>query len=179
MKVECLPANLHNSPDRIPELVRAKIRSARGRFGRVMVLYADCGTGGALDKVVAEEGCERMPGAHCYEAFTGSAAFHELIADSPGCFFLTDFLARSFKRLVFQGLGLDRYPKLRKKYFGKYTKVVYLSQRDDPELLKRAQEAADSIGLPLERRFTGYGEYEAFLARAVGGGEDAPCTPSA
>lgn len=164
MTVECLPAGLHNAPKQIPEAVRAKIRKSRPHYARILVLYADCGTGGALDRVLAEEGVDRVGGAHCYEVFTGSEQFHQLIAQSPGCFFLTDFLARSFRRLVYEGLGLDRFPRLRETYFGKYTKVVYLTQKEDQRLLACARDAADSIGLPLELRLTGYGGYETFLA---------------
>ena len=46
MQLACLPAHLHNTPQRIPEAVRAKIRAARRKYERVLVLYGDCGTGG-------------------------------------------------------------------------------------------------------------------------------------
>ncbi|HCV21464.1 MAG TPA: hypothetical protein DF863_08410, partial [Gammaproteobacteria bacterium] len=80
------------------------------------------------------------------------------------CFFVTDFLARHFERLVFRGLGLHNFPQLRDTYFGRYKKLVYLAQSDDDELLSCAQTAATSIGLDLEVRKTGFGEYETFLA---------------
>lgn len=176
--VECLPAHLHNAPERIPEAVRRKIRSGRERYDDVLVLYSDCGTGGGLDRVLYEEGVERIGGAHCYEMFSGSADFRALREAEPGCFFLTDFLARNFERLVYRGLGLDRFPKLREVYFGRYTKVLYLAQSDDPELTAKAQHAADLLGLPLERRYTGPGTYRDFLAaRAECALQDAP-TPS-
>lgn len=163
MDVRCLPAKLHNHPETIPEAVRAMIRQARPDYDDFVVLYTDCGTGGRLDRVLAEEGVERIAGAHCYEVFTGAADFRELTEAEPGCFFVTDFLARHFQRLVYQGLGLDRFPKLRKLYFGRYTKLVYLAQSDDAELTGRARAAADSIGLAFERRFTGPGGYKEYL----------------
>ncbi len=163
MDIQCLPAKLHNDPAAIPDGVRAKIRAARADYDDIVVLYTDCGTGGALDRVLQEEGVTRIAGAHCYEVFAGSANFRQLIAAEPGCFFVTDFLARHFERLVFQGLGLDRFPKLREIYFGRYTKLVYLAQSDDAELTRRARAAADSIGLAFERRFTGPGDYATYL----------------
>jgi len=163
MKIECLPAELHNMPDALPEGVRAKIREGRARGDDVLVLYSDCGTGGAMAKVLEEEGVENIGGAHCYEVFTGSEQFKQLMADEPGSFFVTDFLARHFEKLVFNGLGLDRFPKLRDTYFGHYRKMVYLVQRENPEILVRAEAAAASIGLKLEVRHTGFGGFQQFL----------------
>ena len=167
IRVECLPASLHNDPDQLPERVRGKIRDNKPRYGNILVLYSDCGTGGAMQRVLEEEGVDSIGGAHCYEVFTGSGAFHEMIAKEPGCFFLTDFLARHFEKLVFRGLGLDRFPKLRDTYFGSYTKMVYLAQTDDAGLVSYARAAADSVDLELEIRRTGYGEYESFLTQRL------------
>lgn len=164
IRVECLPAKLHNDPEELPEGVRAKIRANRGRFDNILVLYSDCGTGGRMARMLEEEGVEGIGGAHCYEVFAGPERFREIIGEEPGCFFLTDFLARHFEKLVYRGLGLDRYPRLRDTYFGNYTKVVYLAQSDDAELKARARAAAESIGLEFEIRHTGYGGFAEFLS---------------
>ena len=155
----CLPATLHNRPERIPEAVRSRIRKARadGR-DQVFVAYADCGTGGMLDRVLEEEGVARLEGAHCYEIYAGRAAFASMSDAEPGTFYLTDFLARNFERLVIRGLGLDRHPELLPMYFGNYTRVVFLAQTDDPILTTLARRGARSLGLRFERRFTGHGE---------------------
>jgi len=163
MKVECLPAKLHNHPEALPDGVRAKIREGRARGDEVLVLYSDCGTGGGMARVLEEEGVENIGGSHCYEVFAGSEQFKEMMDDEPGSFFVTDFLARQFEKLVFNGLGLDRFPKLRDTYFGHYRKMVYLVQRESPETLARAEAAAASIGLELEVRHTGYGGFQKFL----------------
>lgn len=164
IRVECLPANMHNDPAKLPEGVRAKIRAGRTRYENILVLYSDCGTGGQMADMLAEEGVEGIGGAHCYEVFAGPQRFHEIIGEEPGCFFVTDFLARHFEKLVYRGLGLDRYPKLRDTYFGNYKKLVYLAQSDDEDLKARAKAAAESIGLDFEVRFTGYGGFEEFLS---------------
>ncbi|MBT6093941.1 MAG: DUF1638 domain-containing protein [Rhodospirillaceae bacterium] len=163
MKVECLPAKLHNHPEALPEGVRAKIRQGRARGDEIVVLYSDCGTGGGMARVLEEEGVENIGGSHCYEVFSGSEQFKDMMEDEPGSFFVTDFLARHFEKLVFKGLGLDRFPKLRDTYFGHYRKLVYLVQRESPETLARAEAAAASIGLELEVRHTGYGGFQKFL----------------
>jgi Protein of unknown function (DUF1638) len=166
MTVQCLPAKLHNTPQQITEAVRAKIRTGRENFERIFVLYGDCGTGGTLDEMLAEEGVERIAGAHCYEFFAGTPAFEELSEEEPRSFYLTDFLARHFERLVIQGLGIDRYPELLPLYFGNYTRLVYLAQFEQPERLAQARAAAARLGLAFEYRFTGYGELATALVQA-------------
>jgi len=163
MKVVCLPARLHNDPGKIPEGVRARIREGRGKFERIFVLFADCGTGGLLDKVLEEEGVERIAGNHCYEVYAGTADFEALVKSEPASFFLTDFLVRHFDRLIIEGMGIDRHPKLLKMYFGKYKRLVYLAQSSDPVLLEKAEAAAGKLGLELDVRATGFGGYETFL----------------
>jgi hypothetical protein len=166
--VALLPALLHNRPERIPDLVRERIRAARGAYDRVFVAYADCGTGGSLDRVLEEEQVERLPGAHCYEVYAGREAFARLQDDEPGTFYLTDFLVRAFEALVVGGLGIDRHPELLPVYFGNYRRLVYLAQTDDARLVTRARVAADRLGLAFELRHTGYGELGAAITRLAG-----------
>lgn len=164
MRVECLPAKLHNDPEALLEGVRAKIASARSLYDRIFVLYSDCGSGGRMARMLEDEGIEGIGGAHCYEVFAGPERFREIIGQEPGCFFLTDFLARHFDKLVYEGLALDRFPRLRDTYFGKYKKLIYLAQSDNEDLKARAREAARKIGLEFELRYTGRGGFEQFLS---------------
>ncbi|MBN9510051.1 MAG: DUF1638 domain-containing protein [Alphaproteobacteria bacterium] len=163
--LHCLPATLHNRPERIAPAVRAALAEAAGRYDRVFVAYADCGTGGALDVVLAETGAERLPGAHCYAFFTGVAAFEQSGEADMRSFFLTDFLARHFETLVWEGLGLERHAALRDAYFGNYERVVYLAQTEDAALTEAARAAAARLGLAFERRFVGYGDLAPAMAR--------------
>ncbi len=168
MDVTCVSASLHNRPQRIPEAVRAKIREHRGAYARVLVLYGDCGTGGELDRVLAEEGgVTRIAGPHCYAFYAGEAVFEALADAEPGTFYLTDFLVRQFETLVIEGLGLDRHPELLPMYFGNYRRLVYLAQTEDPELRRAAQAAAARLGLAYEHRFTGLSGLAAFLRPAA------------
>ena len=166
MELTCLPAKLHNRPEKIPDAVRRKIREGRRTHDRILVLYGDCGTGGRLDEVLAEEGVDRLPGPHCYAFFSGVERFLEQADDDPTCFYVTDYLVRHFETLVIKGLGLDRHPDLLPLYFGNYAKVVYLSQLPDARLERKARAAALRLGLAYEHRPTGYGELAAFLRNA-------------
>ena len=161
--VTCLPAHLHNTPELIPDAVRNKIREMRPRYRDILVLYGDCGTGGLLDKVLEEEGVDRIDGPHCYSFFSGNDLFAARGDDDMTSFFLTDYLARHFDRLVWKGFGLDRHPDLLEMVFGNYEKVVYLAQTEDPALLAMAEAAADQLGLEFEYRFTGYGDLSSFM----------------
>jgi Protein of unknown function (DUF1638) len=167
LDVQCLPADLHNHPRRIPGAVREKIRANRDRYASIFVAYGDCGTGGELDRVLLEESVERIPGAHCYEFFAGSHALAALAVEEPGTFYVTDFLLRHFDRLVIRGLGLDRHPQLIAQYFGNYRRLIYLAQLDAPERLIAARAAADRLGLAFAHRLTGYGELQRSLRKAA------------
>lgn len=158
LTVQCLPAELHNRPEKIPAAVRQKIHANRGLYASMFVAYADCGTGGLLDAVLAEEQVDRIPGAHCYEFFAGSSAFAALADSEPGTFYLTDFLLRHFERLVIHGLGIDSHPELMAQYFGNYHRLVYLAQVATPQRIGAASQAARRLGLTFEYRVTGYGE---------------------
>lgn len=155
VRIQCLPADLHNRPEKIPGRVRELIERYRKEYERIFVAYADCGTGGQLDRILNEFGVERLSGAHCYEFFAGSDVFAALSDEEPGTFYLTDFLVRHFDRLVRQGLGLDRHPELLPVYFGNYRRLVYLAQADLQELEEKAAGHAEFLGLEFAVRRTG------------------------
>lgn len=164
----CLPAIFHVRPEKIvPALEEAVAKARAAGYAHIYIAYADCGTGGALDRFCAREGVERIAGPHCYSFFAGNADFEKDWGDAFGTFFLTDFLARQFDAFVIEPLGLDRHPELRDDYFQHYTKLVYLAQTDDPELLERARRAADRLGLAFEHRFTGYGDLSGAMLDAA------------
>jgi hypothetical protein len=168
VRVQCLPAELHNTPEAIPAAVREKIEAGRGEHEKIFVAYADCGTGGRLDALLRESGVERLPGAHCYEFYAGSAEFAGLHEAEPGTFYLTDFLVRQFEPLVIQALGLDRHPELRDQYFRNYRRLVYLAQSESPDLEARARECARRLGLEYGYRYTGLEHFGRALAPAGG-----------
>lgn len=153
-----LSAELHNRPREIPAAVDEHLSAVAADYDEVLVGYGDCGTGGLLDPVLARHGATRLPGAHCYEFMAGSATFTALHDAEPGTFYLTDYLLRQFDRLVWRGLGLDRHPQLLDDYFGNYTRLCWLAQFPTDDLHARAVEAADRLGLRLERHDVGTGE---------------------
>jgi hypothetical protein len=163
--IQCLPAKWHNTPQFIVPAIREKLRAEKQRYQKIYVLYGDCGTGGQLDTLLAEEGVERIDGPHCYAFFSGISEFVKHDAQDMRSFFLTDYLARQFDKLIWEGLGLDRHPELLPDYFQHYEKVVYLAQLKDVELERKAEAAARKLGLGYEYRFTGYGDLARELER--------------
>lgn len=165
LDVTCLPAKLHHTPERIPEAVRQKIRQAGDRYEKIYVLYGDCGTGGLLDEVLAEEGnVERIGGPHCFSFFMGNDVFAQAADDDISTFFLTDYFCRHFEKFVWEALGLDRRADMVDFVFGNYRKLVFMPQVEDEQLERKAKDIAARLGLTYEYRFAGYGDLERFMA---------------
>ncbi|WP_299350549.1 DUF1638 domain-containing protein [uncultured Shimia sp.] len=164
MDLTCLPAKLHLYPEKIPEAVREAVHKHRADYDDIFVAYADCGTGGLLQVACDELGVEMVEGPHCYSFFEGNDTFAKTSEDEFDAFYLTDFLTRQFDAFVWKPMGLDRHPELRDMYFGNYTKLVYQSQTDDPELMAKARECAERLGLAFEHRHTGYGDLKTVLS---------------
>ena len=163
LDIKCLDAALHNRPERIADRLESVLAQHHGEYTNILIAYADCGTGGAVDRVARQFNAQRLPGAHCYEFYATSPVFEALAEAEPGTFYLTDFLVRHFDRLVIEEMKLDEHPELEEMLFGRYRKVVYLAQIDSSELLHQAERAATRLKLPLEVVSTGYG----LLAKAV------------
>jgi hypothetical protein len=156
VEVTYLPANLHNRPEKIVPEIEPLLVEAEAAGRSVFIAYADCGTGGTLDALLDRHpGVNRLPGAHCYEFFSGAEQFAALHAEELGTLFLTDFLAKHFDALLWQGLGLDRHPQLRDLYFGNYRRVVLISQSTNSDVVAQARAAAERLGLEFEHRHVG------------------------
>jgi len=167
LDLQCLPAKLHLWPDKITLAVAAAVAEARGRYEKIFVVYADCGTGGQLFEKCKELGVEMVAGPHCYSFFEGNERFAAHADTEFTAFYLTDFLVRQFDAFVWKPMGLDRHPELRDMYFGNYTKLVYQAQINDPALDAKAEDCARRLGLAYERRFTGYGDLAVTLDRVA------------
>ena len=157
LQLRYLPAKLHNEPHNIPQNIRKNLINAQNKFSQIFIGYADCGTGGKLDNLLEEFGVQRLPGAHCYEFFSSNQTFSKMLEEEPGSFFMTDFLVKSFEKLIWQGLKINSHPELLNIYFRHYKRLVYLAQTESPALQTQAQEIAQRLGLNYLHRYTGYG----------------------
>ncbi len=166
--VQCLPAQWHNTPEQITPAVEQKIQQYKNDYDHLFVAYADCGTGGLLDKMLGHYGIERLPGDHCYSFFAGKDVFDAMSEAHLGTFYLTDYLVDNFQRLVMDGLGMTKHPQLRDQYFAHYTRLMYLRQNaKSPKCTNRMQKAkaaADALGLELYVQDTGLSHFENSLS---------------
>jgi len=165
--IQCLSAELHNTPKLIPIKVKEKLDLMADDFDKVYLAYADCGTGGLLDSLLKDYNIERLPGAHCYEFFAGKNPFLSLTEEELGTFYLTDFLVKHFNRLVVEGLGMDRYPQLKNEYFKNYKKLTYLAQTDSKELKNKAKQYADFLNLEYNYYYTGLNQFKVAIEKGI------------
>ena len=169
----CLPAKLHLYPEQIVDAVEGAVAKHRMTYDTIHVVYADCGTGGMLERKCAELGVEMIAGPHCYSFFEGNETFARHTDEGEiTAFYLTDFLVKQFDAFVWRPMGLDKHPELRDMVFGNYTKLVYQAQITDADLLAKAKDCADRMGLAFEHRHTGYGDLERAMLQWGGGARD-------
>jgi hypothetical protein len=167
--VDYLPAPLHNRPERIVPAIENYLATIP--VDRPVFLgYADCGTGGMLDRFIESTNRQitRLPGAHCYEFLAGSERFAALHEEELGTLYLTDFLARHFNALIWQGFGIEKHPELRDMYFGNYRRVVLLSQSGGPTVVAAAKEAASKLELDFVHHPTGLEPFAQPIRVAIG-----------
>lgn len=163
LHLKCIDAKLHMRPALIAPRLKDMIEKYRDNYSEIFVAYADCGSVGAIDKVLDEAGVERLPGVHCYQFFAGTERFAQMSDEEPGTFYLTDFLARHFDQFVTRPLKFEEHPELRKAYFGNYKKLTLISQKQDDDLIEQARQAAEKLELEFEHVHVGYGELETGL----------------
>tara|TARA_B110000091_G_C13810978_1_gene475033 strand:+ start:2847 stop:3482 length:636 start_codon:yes stop_codon:yes gene_type:complete len=165
MALTCLPAKYHLYPEKITSAVEDAVLKYSNDYDEIFIAYADCGTGGLLANKCKDLGVKMIAGPHCYSFFEGNNKFANLSENEITAFYLTDFLVKQFDSFVWKPMGLDKHPELLDMYFGNYTKLVYQAQINDPKLDTKAIEISERMGLPLERRYTGYGDLETALLK--------------
>ena len=167
VSLQCLNADLHNTPKRLPTKIKETIESNLKEYSKIFLAYADCGTGGLIDSMLKNYGIERLEGAHCYEFYAGSRLFKDLSDREIGTFYLTDFLVKNFKRLIIDGLGISKHPSLKDEYFKNYKNIVYLAQKHDNDLELKAKDCANYLNLEYSVQYTGLGNFEDQLNKAM------------
>ena len=167
VNLQCLNADLHNTPKRLPTKIKETIESNLKEYSKIFLAYADCGTGGLIDSMLKNYGIERLEGAHCYEFYAGSRLFKDLSDREIGTFYLTDFLVKNFKRLIIDGLGISKHPSLKDEYFKNYKNIVYLAQKHDNDLELKAKDCANYLNLEYSVHYTGLDNFEDQLNKAM------------
>ena len=89
---------------------------------------------------------QRVPGAHCYEMLLGSGRYENIINETPGTYFSERELILNFAEYCSDPLELHD-KEMRRLYFKRYERLMYVRQPSDPDLLSRASELADFLHL--------------------------------
>lgn len=162
--LQCIPAILHNHPEKIAPLLKQKIEENKPNYDKIIVGFGDCGSGGKIQNVCKTHGVEYIDSPHCYAFLYSNEKFDKLASKNLGTFYLTDYLARHFNSLIKVGM-LRNNDKLKQMFFQNYTDLVYLSQTDDKKIEQHAIDAAEYLGLKYSRVHTGYGELQNFIIK--------------
>jgi uncharacterized protein DUF1638 len=163
--VHGISSNLHMTPGDIAPAVEAKLEDLLPHYDRVIVVYGDCGTGGALDEVLRRHPTVRPAGAHCFQWYAGD--LFRRFQEDVGIYFLTDWLVSNWERAVVRALGVDRHPELRETYFGNIERILFVRQHADPEREAKALRIAEWMGKPIEMHDLGIAPLEELLAPLV------------
>lgn len=146
VQVTYLPSNLHLRPQQLKERVAQEIRAARERGERVIVLYGNCFPD--IEEFCQEQGAAKVPGHYCYEMLLGTERFQELIEEMAGTYFAERDLVLNFQEYCVRPLELED-DDMRKYCFDNYRRMLLVMQPADHDIVPKASEIAEFLGLPL------------------------------
>jgi hypothetical protein len=153
LEVTFLPSNLHVWPHMLKRSLSREVKKAQKNHERVICLYGECFPD--IDEFCEHRGAIRIPGVYCYEMLLGREQFHRIMDETAGTYFLERELIVNFKEYCTEPLELyDR--EIRESYFRHYSRVVYVRQPSDPDLLSEAKRLAQFLDLSLEVRDADY-----------------------
>ncbi len=144
-RVVYVPAILHLRPNLLREKLENVLEEECHGDNDIFVVYGKCFIG--IDELCERKGARLVQGEHCFQMFLGEE-YCRIIKEEPGTYFLTTHLAENFDELCIAGLGLDRYPKLKKLMFGHYKKAVFIDTRSEG-ITQSVKNAASYLDLPL------------------------------
>ena len=91
----------------------------------------------------------KVPVVSCYEMFLGRQRFKQLLEEVTGTYFLEEGLISNFEDYCMKPLELQD-EEMRRQCFQHYKRLLYVRQPSDPDLLSKASELAQFLGLSLE-----------------------------
>jgi len=147
IRLTYLPPNLHLRPQELGKYLRRELAAAGRRHERIICLYGDCFPG--ISDYCQRHGASRVPGPYCWEMFLGSERFTSLLEENAGTYFVGKELILNFKAYCIEPLELYD-EEMREQFFKHYSRLVYVRQPSDPDLMSEASEIAEFLGLSLE-----------------------------
>ena len=147
LRITYLPGGLHLKPPKLRECLLREFRKAQRRGDQTICLYGDCFPG--IEDFCKQYGIMKVPGFSCHEMLLGSERFKKLIDEVTGTYFIEEGLITNFEHYCMEPLELED-EEMRRQCFQHYKRLLYVRQPSDPDLLSKANELAQFLGLSLE-----------------------------
>jgi len=164
LRVTYLPSNLHLYPQQLSTRLMKNISLAQRIREDTICLYGDCFP--CIDKVCRRHGVKKAVGVHCYEMLLGPNTFQRIMDETAGTYFVERDLIVNFNQFCVEPLELHD-EEMRKCCFEHYRKLLYIRQPSDPDLISKASEEADFLGLSLEIVDADYSHIEQVLTDLI------------
>lgn len=164
MLITYLPSNLHLRPQGLKERLEEEIGYAREKGERVVVLYGECFPD--MEEFCREEGVAKVPGSYCYEMLLGREQFKKLIEEIAGTYFAERDLVLNFQEYCVKPLELHD-EDMRRYCFDNYTRLLFVQQPEDHDMVPKASEIAEFLGLSLDTSEADYSYLDRRLAELL------------
>jgi hypothetical protein len=166
MRLTYLPARLHLRPAELKKRLQREVSRAQAKGERIICLYGDCFPD--MDGFCKRHSIIKVPGSYCYEMLLGSERFKQLIDETTGTYFLEEELIINFDDFCMGPLEL-KDEEMRRQCFENYKKLLYIRQPSDNDLMPKANELAQLLGLSLEIQDADYSHIENTLTESLKG----------
>lgn len=164
IRLTYLPPNLHLKLQELGKYLRREIIAAERRNERIICLYGDCFPG--ISEYCQRHGASRVAGPYCWEMLLGSERFNRLLDEDAGTYFLEKELIYNFTEYCIDPLELYD-EEIREQCFKHYHRLLYVRQPSDPDLIAKASEIAEFLGLSLEVQDADYSHLEERISRLL------------
>ena len=164
LRLTYLPSSLHLRPKELARYLRKEITLAQRRNERVVCLYGDCFP--SIADYCQRRGVVKVSGHYCWEMLLGSERFGQFIDEMAGTYFVEKDLILNFEEYCMRPLELHD-EEMRQYCFQHYRRLLYLRQPSDPDLMPKASQVAEFLGLSLDISDADYSHLEKILTELL------------
>lgn len=164
LKITYLSSDLHMKPKELREQLTKELQDSKERNERTICLYGSCFP--SIDQLCEQHGGTKLKGDYCYEMLLGGEQFKQLLDEMAGTYFLESDLIVNFQKCCAEPLELQD-EEMRKACFQHYTRLLYVRQPSDPDLLNEVNDLAGELDLSIEVRDADYSHLEKLIIDAL------------
>jgi len=164
LRITYLPSHLHLKPPELENCLEKALTSAREAGEWVICLYGQCFP--EIDDFCQQRQVSKVAGQHCYEMLLGRERFQQLTDEVAGTYFVERDFLLNFEEYCVEPLEL-KDEEMKRYCFGQYQRLLYVRQPSDPDLVPRAKELAEFLGLSMEVCDADYSHLEEILTAVL------------